>query len=98
MPVAVVADWLLDPPRLRLRTRDVLWCLPFPSAYLAWSLGRGALVQWYPYPFLNPAQPGGYGTVALYGAGIALTFVLAALLLFAVARARGPSSLQESSP
>jgi hypothetical protein len=84
MPCAVVLDWLLQPPRARLGTKHVLLCLIFPAFYLIYVLIRGAVVAWYPYPFLNPANVGGYGAVVPYAVGIAVTFLLAAWALIAV--------------
>jgi hypothetical protein len=75
MPVAVMADWLIAPPHGPLPFRRVT--LPFlipPLTWTAFTLVRGALDGWYPYPFLNPAN-GGYGTVALYAAGIFVLFL-----------------------
>ena len=42
---------------------------PSRSLWTGYTLVRGALVDWYPYPFLDPAN-GGYGTVAAYVVGI----------------------------
>lgn len=40
------------------------------------------LAEWYPYPFLDPAN-GGYGTVALYCVGIAVVvFVISAAVVW----------------
>ena len=77
MPVVVVVDWLLAPPAFRFTLRHMLTCLVFPLAYLVYVLVRGAAVGWYPYPFLNPANTGGYGGVAAYVAGIVLVFFVA---------------------
>lgn len=65
MPVAVALDWLLDPPRVRLdpvRTA-VLW-MAFPLLYILYTLARGAIVDWYPYFFVDPHRGGGYPLVA----------------------------------
>lgn len=74
MPVVVVADWLYQPPRTKLMARHILWWLLFPAMYLVYTLLRGAIVGWYPYPFLDPDKIGGYGGVALYACGILLAF------------------------
>ena len=76
MPCVVVLDWLLDPPSIRLGSRDLTQFLVFPAAYLAYSLLRGALTGWYPYPFLNPARVGGYGGVTVYAVGITVIFLV----------------------
>ncbi len=77
MPVAVVLDWLLRRPAAKLDAKLIALALVFPIAYLVYVLWRGASMGWYPYPFLNPANVGGYGGVAVYGLGIAATFLLA---------------------
>jgi hypothetical protein len=77
MPVAIVIDWLLQPPASSLSWKVVVWALVFPAAYLLYAVLRGASIGWYPYPFLNPANVGGHGGVALYALGIAITFLLA---------------------
>lgn len=76
MPVAVTLDWLIDPPRTRLEpARTVVLWMVFPLAYVAYTLVRGAIVDWYPYFFVNPHRGGGYLLVAAdcvaVGAGIA---------------------------
>ncbi len=76
MPVAVFIDWLFDPPARRLRFASTASWLAFPVVYITYTLIRGAAVGWYPYPFLNPANVGGYGGVALYCVAIAVGFVL----------------------
>jgi len=42
-----------------------------PLVYCAYSLIRGPIVDWYPYPFLNPDSAGGYIGVVGYCIGIA---------------------------
>jgi hypothetical protein len=55
MPVVLAADWLLDPPEHRLALRSALAWLAFPAAWTAYTLVRGAITGWYPYPFIDPA-------------------------------------------
>ena len=69
-PIVVIADWLLDPPDQAVSIRDSLVWLAFPLLWTGYTLVRGALVDWYPYPFLDPAKSGGYATVAAYIVGI----------------------------
>lgn len=71
-PLVLLADWLINPPAVRLRFRDALVWLAFPIVYLVYSLVRGPIVDWYPYPFLDPDRAGGYGGVTATGAGIAI--------------------------
>ncbi len=68
-PLVVIVDWLVDPPASRLTVRQgLLWLAP-ALVWVAYTLIRGALVGWYPYPFIDPAN-GGYGSVAAYVGGI----------------------------
>ncbi len=92
-PVLLVADWIFDPPSPRLTLRSSLVALVFPLVWLVYTLVRGVLVQWYPYPFLDPAQPGGYTTVAIYSLAITIgsTFILWLIVLVGAREARTPS-------
>lgn len=83
MPVAVVLDFLLQPPGSRLKGKYLALALVFPAAYLAYALIRGAALGWYPYPFLNPANVDGYSGVATYSVGIFVTFLVVGGLLLA---------------
>ena len=74
VPVWFALDWALGPPAPPVPFRSgLLWVL-YPLAYVTYSLVRGPLVDWYPYPFLDPAE-GGYAAVAVTSAGIAVVVV-----------------------
>lgn len=87
-PIAGIVDWLVDPPRERLKLGHVAAWLVFPVAYVAYSVIRGSRMGWYPYPFLNPGNPPAYGRVALYCVGIALTIGLIGLAVRTVGNRR----------
>ncbi len=76
IPLVMVTDWLLAPPGRGLTYRRALVWMVFPLAYLVYSLVRGPLVGWYPYPFLDPGQVGGYPGVVVYAIGITIGFFL----------------------
>lgn len=103
-PIVIVADWFLDPPERRPVRRDIVNWLVFPVAWLAYSLVRGAIVDWYPYPFLDPRDgvehaAGSVGTVALMVTILSIGVVLFALLLVRFTPSSRPaSSLPPSSP
>lgn len=82
MPLAVLAEWLWWPPVKRLTFRKVsaYWLL-FPALYIIYTLIRGAYINWYPYPFLNPDKAGGHGAVAAYCVAIFGLFLLVSWLL-----------------
>jgi len=76
-PVVAVIDWIVDPPETDLRLSDVVLWLIFPLGWLAFTLIRGALDNWYPYPFLDPASCG-YRSVAYHVLAILAGFVVIA--------------------
>ena len=82
-PIVVVADWLIDPPQVRLAIRDALVWLVYPIAWVMVTMARGAADGWYPYPFLDPAN-GGYGAVALTIVAITAGFLVLSLAIVAV--------------
>jgi hypothetical protein len=80
MPVVLVADWLLDPPRHRLPRWTVIAWLAFPAAWLTYTLIRGASVDWYPYPFVDVSRLG-YDGVLARAAVLTVGFAAAAAAL-----------------
>ena len=78
LPVVLVADWLLVPPGRGFPVMRSLWWLVFPAVYLVYTLVRGSIVDWYPYPFVDP-RPRGYQHVITMSVGIAVAFGVAAL-------------------
>lgn len=55
IPVAMLGDFLINRPTRHIPFKKGLMWLLFPIVYVAYSLIRGAITGWYPYPFLNPA-------------------------------------------
>jgi hypothetical protein len=80
MPIVLLIDWLLDRSATSPTGRVILVWLIYPAVYVAYTLLRGALVNWYPYPFLNPVN-GGYGSIAVVSIFIAVFTGSAAVLL-----------------
>ncbi len=77
MPVIMMADWILVPPgqAISVRRAAALWLI-YPTAWLAYTMIRGAAIDWYPYPFLNPHVMGGYGRVLALLLGIVIGAVV----------------------
>ena len=71
MPVVVLGDWLLFPPKFAFSFRTAAYWLLFPLFYLTYSLIRGAFTGWYPYPFIDP-NVGGWPLLIATCTGIAL--------------------------
>ncbi len=81
MPIVMLVDWLLDPPRQYFGPKHVLLLLVYPMVYVAYSLVRGGLVGWYPYPFLNVEQSGWENVGATVVGISALSITLATALI-----------------
>ena len=88
IPIAAFVDLLIDRPKTKLRFKKSLIWLLYPIAYVGYSLIRGAIVGWYPYPFLDPSNKGYMGIVVT---SVAL-LILAALLTWVVCKISGYSS------
>jgi hypothetical protein len=58
VPLLFVLYWIIFTPKKTLHWKDILPWIIFPSVYLAYSLVRGEITHWYPYPFLNTSQLG----------------------------------------
>ncbi len=93
-PLWLVLDWILAPGRRSLPWRAIGVVLVFPVVWVVYTLVRGPLAidprtgrSWYPYPFLDPeTSPGGYLSVAVYVALIAVVIGLLAAGAVAVSR------------
>ena len=81
MPIVLVADWLVDPPRHRLPRWTVLIWLAYPLAWLGYTLVRGETVDWYPYPFVDVTKLG-YDGVLARSVVLALGFAAAGAALY----------------
>jgi hypothetical protein len=90
VPVMMVAGWLLFGPRPRIDRRTIAWSLLFPVLWLIYTLARGAIWKWYPYPFVDVTTHG-YPRVA---ANAVLVTVLLGVVaaVFALGDAKLPAA------
>jgi hypothetical protein len=58
IPAVALIDWILDPPRQRLGLKLAFAWLAYPLLWFGYTLIRGAIVHWYPYPFVDVSQTG----------------------------------------
>ncbi|HEX2902481.1 MAG TPA: Pr6Pr family membrane protein [Jatrophihabitans sp.] len=82
VPIMMVLGWLLFGPRPRITGQTVLRSLLFPVLWLVYTLIRGAIWKWYPYPFLDVPSHG-YQRVLLNSVAVTAVFAVLASL-FAV--------------
>lgn len=79
-PLLAVVVWLVVGPRPRVDVATVLWSLAAPLAWIAWTFVRGAVVHWYPYPFLDVDEIG-LGPALLGTAVVAVVFLVLAFVV-----------------
>ncbi|NUR69950.1 MAG: Pr6Pr family membrane protein [Hamadaea sp.] len=61
-PVVIFLDWLIRPPRNQVTLPSAWLWLIYPMLWLVYALIRGGIVDWYPYPFVDP-RPDGWAHV-----------------------------------
>jgi hypothetical protein len=87
VPVFIAVEWVLAPGRAVLGWGRIGTAVCFPLAWLAFTLVRGVLTGWYPYPFLNPDGPDGPVSVIVYVVAISAFIIAVSSLSIAVSRA-----------
>jgi hypothetical protein len=85
VPLLAVAAWAVVGPRGRVGPRDVGLSLLWPVAWTAYTIVRGVVVDWYPYPFLDLDELG-WGRVVANVVGIAVLFVLVGFVVIGADR------------
>lgn len=85
VPLVILLDWLICPPRVRISDKQSVTWLWFPLVYGVYTLIRGPFVDFYPYPFIDPRQQG-YAQMAIGLVVLLLAFVLMALAVNAAGR------------
>lgn len=88
LPALALVDWIILPPQRRQAALTILAGLLFPIAYSVYSLVRGAIIGFYPYPFYNPRAVGGAGAVALYMIVLVIGLAVLSFLVWLIGRAR----------
>lgn len=79
-PILTPVVWLLFDPPGQVTWRRIGLSSVIPLAWLAFTLARGPVLDWYPYSILDVPRMG-YGGVGVYVVAIlAFFFVLAALM------------------
>jgi hypothetical protein len=96
-PIFLLLDVFVGPLRRALPWR-ALWAVAvFPIVWVVYTMIRGPFITnpgtaepfWYPYPFLNPNNPGGWPAVVLYVIGIAVAIVAVGAFVVWWGRRRG---------
>jgi hypothetical protein len=83
VPVGYILFWTLGVRKGGLNWNSLLLWMVYPVSYLIMVLLRGAASGYYPYPFLDVVKLG-YPKVLLNSLGLAIAFILFALVFIAV--------------
>jgi hypothetical protein len=74
VPILAVATWLIHGPR-GCATRRTMWLsLLFPVGWFAFTLIRGPIADFYPYPFIDVARLG-YARVLLNAVWVGVLYL-----------------------
>ncbi|MCD0489129.1 Pr6Pr family membrane protein [Pedobacter sp. MC2016-14] len=84
-PIAYLLYWIFFVSKETIAWKNLLSWAVFPLLYLFYSLIRGAISGYYPYPFVNAAKFG-YLQVMLNSLGILLVFIIFSAALIVTAR------------
>lgn len=85
IPAAFIIFWLRWVPKQSIQWKNILPWLIYPMAYLVYTLLRGPLAQWYPYPFVDVITLG-YSKVFINCIFVTLAFVVVAMLFVGIAK------------
>ena len=93
VPILYIIGWFIYVPKGILQWKNGISWIFFPLGYLIYSLIRGAIYGWYPYPFLN-VNDLGYPKVFINIAMMILVFFAAGLCLIKLNQALKNKSSQ----
>jgi hypothetical protein len=85
IPVLYIIFWLVFVPKQQINWRNILPWMGYPLIYLTYTLLRGPLAQWYPYPFVDVIKLG-YNKVLLNSAMVCGVFLIFAVLFLSIAK------------
>lgn len=85
IPILYIIFWIFFRTKGSLKWQDGIYWIVFPFLYLVYSLIRGSIVNWYPYPFLNAAKFG-YAKVFENIAIMLIVFLVSGLVLISITR------------
>lgn len=85
MPILVFLEWLITRTAVPLKLKTAFWVLVYPLTWLAFSITRGFITDWWPYWFIDPQY--GYPVMFQWIFTIAGFFVVLALGLLPAQKA-----------
>ena len=90
VPAFLVVDWFVLRSvvggRTKLPFRMIALAASFPVLWLAFTMIRGAVTGWFPYPFLEPDGDAGIGGVIGWSVGLFAFILLVSAAALAITR------------
>jgi len=87
-PALYVIDWVLFVPKGTLKFKSAFVWLAYPLVYAVYSLIHGAVMGFYPYPFINVSEFG-YDKILVNMGVLVLVFIGLGLAVIAIDRRIG---------
>jgi hypothetical protein len=94
MPLLILIYWLVLAEKNTLEWKNIFLWLIYPLVYCIYTLIRGAIVHFYPYPFMN-VDVWGLSAVLLHCLYVCIAFFVVAVLLVAVAKVLTKISMEK---
>lgn len=93
-PIFILLDFALTITVTKPKFKQIFWVLLYPLAWLAFTVVRGIITNWWPYNFLNPNLGSGATGVAIFVVEIMIFLLICAALSLALNRLRTKASKQ----
>jgi hypothetical protein len=92
-PIVVLLDWFVERAPIKPSVGQTATWLIFPAVWLLYTMVRGPLAEWYPYPFLDPDEKS-VGSIIVMCLAIMVAFIVIAAILRWWAGARRRSTVR----
>lgn len=73
-PILIVIDWFWSRRFVRMPASALKWIFVYPILWITFTVVRGYVDGWWPYPFLDPNEPAGVAGMLIYLAVILIFF------------------------
>jgi hypothetical protein len=94
MPLLILTYWLVFAEKNTLEWKSIFPWLIYPLVYCIYTLIRGGIVHFYPYPFMN-VDFWGLSIVLLHCLYVCIAFFVVSVLLVAVAKVLTKISMEK---
>ena len=86
IPVLFIFFRIKFVPKQSIQWKSILSWLIYPLVYLGYTLLRGSFAAWYPYPFINVTELGGYSKVLMNSIMVTVAFLVIAVFFAGIAK------------